>query len=109
MCFGRYLLLLFMDDSCVEALNTGIRFLLILSPFYFVVSAKLVADGILRGAGAMKQFMAATFTDLVLRVVLAFILSQITGSSIGIWCSWPIGWCIATAISITFYRKLKIS
>lgn len=109
VCFGRYLLLLFMDDSCVEALNTGIRFLLILSPFYFVVSAKLVADGILRGAGAMKQFMAATFTDLVLRVVLAFILSQITGSSIGIWCSWPIGWCIATAISITFYRKLKIS
>lgn len=109
MCFGRYLLLLFMDDSCVEALNTGIQFLLILSPFYFVVSAKLVADGILRGAGAMKQFMAATFTDLVLRVVLAFILSQITGSSIGIWCSWPIGWCIATAISITFYRKLKIS
>ena len=77
----------------------------IVAPFYFVVSTKLAADGVLRGAGAMKQFMAATFTDLVLRVVLAFLLSGILKSSLGIWFSWPIGWCIGTAISILFYRK----
>ena len=40
----------------------------VLSPFYFVVSAKLIADGVLRGAGSMGRFMAATFTDLILRV-----------------------------------------
>ena len=103
--FGRYLLLLFMEKGSVAALAAGRQFLWILSPFYFAVSAKLVADGILRGTSAMKQFMAATFTDLILRVVLSFVLSAITNSATGIWCSWPIGWSIATMLSIFFYRK----
>ena len=102
--FGKYLLLLFMEQESGAALLTGIQFLRILSPFYFVVSAKLVADGILRGVSAMSRFMAATFTDLVLRVVLAFVLSAWTGDAIGIWCAWPIGWTIAMALSIFFYR-----
>lgn len=105
ICFGKYLLLLFMDSSSAEALLTGKQFLWILSPFYFVVSAKLVADGVLRGAGAMKPFMAATFTDLILRVVLAFLFSNWFGA-IGIWCAWPIGWTIATAMSFCFYRQM---
>lgn len=104
-CFGKYLLLLFMDSSSSEALLTGKQFLWILSPFYFVVSAKLVADGVLRGAGAMKPFMAATFTDLILRVVLAFLFSNWLGA-IGIWCAWPIGWTIATTMSFYFYRQM---
>ncbi len=104
-CLGKYLLLLFMDSSSSEALLTGKQFLWILSPFYFVVSAKLVADGVLRGAGAMKPFMAATFTDLILRVVLAFLFSNWFGA-IGIWCAWPIGWAIATAMSFYFYKQM---
>lgn len=102
---GKYLLLLFMEQDAAAALLTGRQFLWILSPFYFVVSAKLVADGILRGVSAMRQFMAGTFTDLILRVVLAFVLSDLTGSALGIWCAWPIGWTIAMALSIGFYRK----
>ena len=31
------------------------RFLRIISPFYLIVAAKLVADGVLRGAGMMKK------------------------------------------------------
>ena len=102
---GKYLLLLFMEQDAAAALLTGRQFLWILSPFYFVVSAKLVADGILRGVSAMRQFMAGTFTDLILRVVLAFVLSDLTGSALGIWCAWPIGWTIAMVLSIGFYRK----
>lgn len=105
LCFGRYLLLLFMDESSALALQSGQQYLQILSPFYFVISLKLIADGVLRGAGAMKQFMAATFTDLILRVTLAFLLSGIFQSPLGIWSSWPVGWCIGTGISILFYRK----
>ena len=103
--FGRYFLLLFMKESSVEALMTGRQFLWILSPFYFVISAKLVADGILRGISAMRQFMAATFTDLILRVVLAFVLSDCIKSAIGIWFAWPIGWTIAMGLSVFFYYK----
>ena len=103
--FGKYLLLLFMEKSSSRALMTGMQFLWILSPFYFVVSAKLVADGILRGVSAMGRFMAGTLTDLVLRVVLALTLSDLTGSALGIWCAWPIGWTIAMGLSVFFYHR----
>ena len=103
--FGKYALLLFMGEDSAMALLTGRQFLWILSPFYFAVSSKLVADGILRGVSAMRQFMAATFTDLILRVVLASVLSDRIGSAIGIWCAWPIGWTIAMTLSVLFYRR----
>ena len=101
---GNIVLKLFLDAPTQTALHTGIMYLRILSPFYFVVSAKLVADGILRGAGMMKNFMIATFTDLILRVVLAFVFSKSALGATGIWCAWPIGWCVATVLSIFFYR-----
>ena len=94
----------FMDEPSELVLLSGVQFLKIVSPFYFVISVKLVADGILRGAGMMNQFMIATFTDLVLRVVLAILLSMQFGY-IGIWLSWPIGWGIATVLSVWFYRN----
>lgn len=102
---GRYVLYLFLDSTSQAAIATGILFLRILSPFYFVVSAKLVADGILRGAGIMNKFMIGTFTDLILRTVLAWVLSKTILGATGIWCAWPIGWTIATVLSIYFYRN----
>lgn len=102
---GNIVLKLFMDEPTSLAMHTGIIYLKLLSPFYFVVSAKLVADGILRGSGMMKNFMIATFTDLILRVLLAFCFSKTALGATGIWCAWPIGWCVATVLSIYFYKK----
>ena len=96
---------LFMDQPSETAVRTGVNFLRILSPFYFVVSAKLVADGVLRGAGLMRPFMIATFSDLILRVLLAILLSGTALQSTGIWCAWPIGWVIGAALSLRFYRR----
>ena len=104
MLCSSTVLRLFLDNPTGQAMQVGIQFLRILSPFYFVISAKLVSDGILRGAGLMKQFMAATFTDLVLRVALAFLLSGPFGT-VGIWSAWPIGWTVAMVLSILFYVK----
>ena len=102
---GKYLIYAFMDNPSDAALQSGFLFLRIVSPFYFLVSAKLVADAVLRGAGLMKQFVITTFTDLLLRVALAFILSGTPLKSTGIWCAWPIGWIVATAISLIFYKR----
>ena len=102
---GRYLVGFFIDTPTETAITTGVQYLRILSPFYFVVSSKLVADGILRGSSLMGRFMASTFTDLVLRVVLAYVLSTAMGSALGIWCAWPIGWSVATCMSILFYLR----
>lgn len=104
---GRYLVYIFLDSPTGQAMDVGITFLRIISPFYFIVSAKLVADGILRGAGLMKRFMLTTFTDLILRVTLASVLSKTPLGSTGIWLAWPIGWCIATSMSILFASRMK--
>jgi len=99
------LLTLFIETPSADALHSGVMYLKILSPFYFIISTKLIADGILRGSSKMREFMIATFTDLTLRVVLAIVLSKTSLGYIGIWCAWPIGWCIATAVSVLFYYK----
>ncbi|MCM1121014.1 MAG: MATE family efflux transporter [Eubacterium sp.] len=100
----KTLVTFFINEPSELALSAGTRFLYIVTPFYFIISVKLIADGILRGAGMMKNFMIATFTDLILRVVLAEVLAGQVGY-VGIWCAWPIGWTIATGISIAFYWK----
>ena len=86
-------------------MKTGVLFLRIVAPFYFVVAAKLTSDGVLRGMGKMRQFMTATFTDLILRVVLAMVLSVPLGPT-GIWLSWPVGWGVATVMSVLFCRRI---
>ena len=102
---GKVLLMFFMSTPSQDAMHTGLMLLRILSPFYFVVSAKLVSDGVLRGAGLMVPFMIGTFTDLILRVVLAIILSGTQLGATGIWCAWPVGWSIATFLSVLFYSR----
>ena len=104
-CFGDILVNFFMDKEGADSLRVGVEFLRIVSPFYIVVATKLISDGVLRGLGAMNQFMIATLTDLVLRVVLAFVLSA-RWEETGIWSAWPVGWIIGTLISFVFCIRL---
>ena len=99
---GRQLLFLFMNEPTGTAIETGILFLRIVAPFYFVVSLKLVSDGVLRGCSLMVQFMAATLRSARLRVALSVGLSATSLGSTGIWLSWPIGWVIGTGLSLLF-------
>ncbi len=108
LVFERPFLSLFMKSgSSALAYDTGKMFLTIVSPFYAVVCVKLICDGVLRGSGNMHFFMAATFTDLILRVMLAFTFSHFWAQT-GIWCAWPVSWFIATVMSAVFCRKVLL-
>ena len=111
--FSNELIYLFMDETqgnTEAAAEAGRQFLTIVSPFYLAVALKLTGDAILRGGGRVGAFMVTTFSDLILRVVFAFILKPHFGAT-GIWLSWPVGWTISGIISITLYiiyvRKLS--
>lgn len=102
LIFNDFFLSLFMKEGSSElAYETGRAFMKTIAPFYFVVCSKLICDGILRGGGKMGLFMAATFTDLILRVVLAFVFSRFWQQN-GIWSAWPVSWFIAAVMSIVF-------
>ncbi len=105
LVFSRQMLGLFMTADSIDAIDCGILFLRIVSPFYIAISVKIIADGLLRGSGAILAFTASTFLDLILRVVLAFVFSYILDSATGIWLSWPFGWTIAAFVTLIFYFK----
>ena len=54
---------------------------------------------------SLEMFMTATFTDLILRVALAIVLSRTVLGYVGIWCAWPVGWSIAAVLSLRFYMS----
>lgn len=101
---GGMVMRLFVNADSTAVIKEGILFLRIVAPFYIAVCIKLVCDGVLRGAAAMKLFMITTFSDLILRVLLAFIF-QIFWGSVGIWLAWPVGWLAGMALSIVFYAR----
>ena len=103
--FSRGMMGLFLNAESEEAIHAGMSFLRIVSPLYFMISIKLMTDGIIRGSGAMAYFVAATVPDLILRIGFAHLLTPKFGS-IGIWMAWPFGWFAATALTILFYRKV---
>lgn len=114
MFFTDVMIGAFGKELSEEALQTGASFLRATTPFYIVLGVKLLSDGVLRGAGAMKSFMAATFSDLLLRVILSYILvpdiiiGSIHGAGMGfsgfLW-AWPIGWGLSAIMSFWFYFR----
>lgn len=103
LLFREPLIRLFMDSPSEEALSVGGSFLMIISPFYFSVATKLTTDAVLKGGSAMVSFMITTFSDLIIRVVMAFVLVRFWGIE-GIWWSWPVGWVVSAVLSLIFYR-----
>lgn len=110
--FAEKMIYIFMDSEDANnaaAAEAGMSFLRIVSPFFLGVCVKLAADGVLRGAGLVREFMITTFSDLILRVVFAFMLQPFFGAT-GIWLSWPGAWLIAMGLSLTYtFRWFKQS
>ncbi len=92
--------------SNAEVIATGANFLWITCPFYIFIAIKTTADGVIKGAGKLLQFMISTFVDLILRVVLCYALAPSLGFT-GVCIAWPIGWVIGTALAVGFYLSKK--
>lgn len=103
--FSRQMMGLFLGPESHQAIASGMEFLRIVSPWYFMISIKLMTDGVLRGSGAMAYFVMATVPDLILRIAVANVLTR-SFDSVGIWMAWPFGWIAATVLTVIFYRRI---
>lgn len=100
---GREFIGLFMDSaSSAEAITIGAQYLSIVSLFYFVMGLMNVSNGILRGAADMKWFLACSLCNLAVRVILTYVLADVTGGMIIMWAN-PIGWFIGLVIAVFRY------
>ena len=104
--FSRQMMGLFLNAESGAAITAGMEFLRIVAPWYLMIVVKLMTDGIIRGAGAMTYFVAATVPDLIIRILFALMFSKNYGST-GIWMAWPFGWIAATVLTLVFYRKVR--
>ena len=101
MVLSGPLMSMFTKDD--EIKRIGQQFLWTVSPFYAIISIKIINDGVFRGAGAMKVFMIVTFFDLGLRVIASYVLPLFMDYP-GIWWAFPLGWVSCTVLSVILYR-----
>ncbi|MBR5134446.1 MAG: MATE family efflux transporter [Clostridia bacterium] len=102
MIFAKPLMMLFVPADA-EAMKIGQQFLWTVAPFYAIITVKLINDGVFRGTGAMKMFMASTFLDLGVRMVASYVLPPFVGAKC-IWWALPIGWIAGTALAVVLYQ-----
>lgn len=84
------------------AMNYSVRFLTVVSCFLPVVCTKIVSDGAVRGCGGNMGFTVSTFTDLILRVVLVYVLTGAGWGFSGVYWAWAIGWSVSMFVALGF-------
>lgn len=90
------------DKLTDDAMKYSVMYLTIVSSFIPVVCVKIVADGAVRGSGGNLGFTVSTFTDLILRVVLVYVLTDAGWGFKGVCWAWVIGWCISVFVALFF-------
>ncbi len=89
------------------AMSYSVQFLTIVGAFLPLVCVKIVSDGAVRGCGGNLGFAVSTFSDLILRVALVYVLTDAGWGFSGVCWAWVIGWAVGTAIALGFWFSTK--
>ena len=98
---------LFLDDpaSAGAVIAEGVRYLRIEGAFYPLIGVLFLLYGLYRALGRPGMSVVLTVISLGTRVALAYLLSAIPAVGVvGIWWAVPIGWVLADAFGVVFYR-----
>ena len=101
------LMTIFIDPEETALIATGSQYLRIEGAFYILIGYLFLFYGIFRALKAPAVSLILTIISLGLRVLLAALLSATPMGETGIWISIPIGWAIADAAGIIFFRWLR--
>lgn len=105
--FGENLVRLFINSDYNQGvIKIGTQYLRIVSVFYFFMGLMVTTNGVLRGSGDIKIFIISTVSNLGSRVIFAYFFAYSIGEK-GIWYAVPLGWIIASVISLIRYKSGK--
>ena len=72
--------------------------------FFIFMGIKMATDGVLRGLGIMRPFLAANMVNLAIRLSVALICAPRFGIAF-VWLAVPVGWLANFLISYVALRK----
>lgn len=107
LVFGlsKQLMLIFIPAHETEILSLGIGYLRIEGAFYCGIGCLFLLYGFYRAIRKPGMSVVLTVISLGTRVALAYALSAIPAIGVsGIWWSIPIGWFLADAFGLWYYR-----
>ena len=94
------------SEGTQEAYSVAVGYMRWIGIFSFWLGAKMAMDGVLKGIGKMKSFMAANLCNLTIRVLTAMMLAP--GFGIGfVWYAVPVGWAVNLLISHRAYQRMR--
>lgn len=104
--FARPLMQLFIDGSEKEIISIGVEYLRVEGSFYVGIGYLFLLYGFYRAIRMPGMSVVLTVFSLGTRVVLAYALAAIPAIGVhGIWWSIPIGWALADAYGVWYYRR----
>lgn len=104
--FARPFMSIFVDSSSVQVINVGVQYLRIEGAFYIGIGILFMLYGYYRAVNRPMMSVVLTVISLGTRVLLAYVLSAIPAIGVvGIWVAIPIGWFLADAVGIIFWKK----
>ncbi|MBQ4088459.1 MAG: MATE family efflux transporter [Clostridia bacterium] len=102
---GPYMVRLFVDTSeagIQDVIDIAVEFLRRVSPFYIVGCIMYIFTNTLRGMGRVTVPTAASFVELGMKTLAAFVFSSFFTRS-EIWFAWPVGYASAVVLLVTYY------
>ena len=102
---AKPLMLLFVQPEETQIIAEGVRYLHIEGAFYCGIGCLFLLYGLYRAVGRPGMSVVLTVISLGTRVGLAYLLAGVPALGVtGIWWSVPIGWFLADAAGVLYYR-----
>jgi len=95
---------LMVSDAEAAVIGVASEYLRIVSVFYILGSLVYIYTNTLRGMGVVAVPMAASFLELGVKVLVAFILARVSGYHV-IWFAWPVAWAASALLQMTYYHS----
>ena len=89
------------------AMSSAAQYIRIVAPFYLVVNVKVNADATVRGCNGNVGFMVSTFSDLIFRVGLVYVLTPFMGFA-GVGWAWQSAGCSARLSPFCFMLSQSV-
>lgn len=106
--FAKPLLLIFISAKETEILDIGVTYLRVAGSFYCGIAGLFLLYGLYRAVEKPAMSLVLTVISLGTRVALAYGLSAVPAVGVvGIWWAVPIGWFLADAVGVFYWKKLK--